>query len=92
MQQKLSTAFALGLSLGSQSISRITRFTLIAACLSVCAGLPGCADSPNSAYPSLSKITDLGNILTPDEQKKAVQDLQKDENRSQTAAKDIQKQ
>ena len=43
----------------------------------LCAGLAACADDRN--YPSLSKITDLGSILTPQEQRKAVEELQKDQ-------------
>jgi uncharacterized membrane protein YgcG len=41
----------------------------------ICAGLTACAEDPR--YPSLSKISDLGSILTPEEREKAVQDLQK---------------
>jgi uncharacterized membrane protein YgcG len=43
--------------------------------VAICAGLTACADDPK--YPSLSKISDLGTILTPEERQKAVQDLQK---------------
>jgi uncharacterized membrane protein YgcG len=41
----------------------------------ICVGLTACAEDPK--YPSLSKISDLGSILTPEERQKAVQDLQK---------------
>jgi hypothetical protein len=43
----------------------------------MCAGLTACAEDPR--YPSLSKISDLGTILTPEERQKAVEDLQKQE-------------
>ncbi len=43
--------------------------------IALCAGLAACAEGRN--YPSLSKITDMGNILTPQQQQKAVQELQK---------------
>ncbi len=43
--------------------------------VAMCAGLTACAE--DLKYPSLAKITDLGNILTPEERQKAVQDLQK---------------
>ncbi len=43
--------------------------------VAICAGLTACAEDPK--YPSLSKISDLGGILTPEERQKAVQDLQK---------------
>ena len=39
--------------------------------------LTACAEDPK--YPSLSKISDLGTILTPEERQKAVEDLQKQE-------------
>jgi hypothetical protein len=40
-----------------------------------CAGLAACADVGD--YPSLSKIDDVGTVLTPEERQKAVEDLQK---------------
>lgn len=55
----------------------------------MCAGLTACAEDPR--YPSLSKISDLGTILTPEERQKAVEDLQKQEqaraDRMKTASK-----
>jgi len=53
------------------------------AVMTMCSGLTACAEDPK--YPSLSKISDLGNILTPEERQKAVQDLQRQE-QAQTAA------
>lgn len=43
--------------------------------LGMCAGLTACADDPK--YPTLGKISDLENILSPAERQKTVQDLQK---------------
>ena len=43
--------------------------------LGMCSGLTACADDPK--YPSLGKISDLENILSPAERQKTVQDLQK---------------
>ena len=43
--------------------------------VAICAGLTACAE--DSKYPTIAKITDLGNILTPEERQKAVEDLQK---------------
>ena len=43
--------------------------------IALCAGLTACAEDRN--YPSLSKISDLGSILTPQERQKAVEELQK---------------
>lgn len=54
----------------------------------VCASLAGCADGPDSAYPSLGSVKELGTILTPDEQKKALSDLQKQQ---QNQTKESQK-
>ncbi len=50
----------------------------------MCAGLAACADDPR--YPSLSKISDLGTILTPEERQKAVQDLQRQDQAAHTDA------
>jgi hypothetical protein len=56
----------------------------------MCAGLTACAEDPK--YPSLSKISDLGSILTPEERQKAVEDLQKqDQVRSADAVKTANK-
>ena len=43
--------------------------------ITLCIGLAACAEDRN--YPSLSKISDLGSILTPLERQKAVEELQK---------------
>ena len=56
----------------------------------ICAGLTACAEDPK--YPSLSKISELGTILTPEERQKAVQDLQKqDQEHSADAVKTASK-
>ncbi len=52
--------------------------------LALCAGLPACSVDP--AWPSLGKISDLSNILSPEERQKAVQDLQKDNPNQNTSA------
>ena len=43
--------------------------------ITLCIGLAACAEDRN--YPSLSKISELGGILTPLERQKAVEELQK---------------
>ena len=55
----------------------------------ICAGLTACAEDPR--YPSLSKISDLGTILTPEERQKAVEDLQKQEQARTDAVKTASK-
>jgi hypothetical protein len=66
------------------------RLALCCFAMAIGAGLSSCAESPN--YPSLSKITDLGTILSPEERQKAVQDMQKQEQtHSNDAAKAIAK-
>lgn len=93
MEHKTRIGFALREFVKLLHITRTWRWMAGAAFVIVCATLSGCADSPSSTYPSLSKITGLGNILTPEERQKAVQDLEKQEqSHGQTAAKDIQKQ
>ncbi len=54
--------------------------------IALCAGLSACAGSEN--YPSVSKISDIGQIMTSEERQKAVDDLQKqDQTHSSEAAK-----
>lgn len=54
---------------------KIGSFGASLAVAAICAGLTACAEDPK--YPSLSKISDLGSILTPEERQKAVDDLRK---------------
>jgi hypothetical protein len=54
---------------------RVHRLAAAAIALSLAAGLPGCSSDPG--WPALGKVSDLGNILTPEERQKAVQDMQK---------------
>lgn len=58
----------------------------------VCITLAACADGPASNYPSLSQITDIGKILTPEERDKALADMQKAEKtQARDAIKEIEK-
>jgi hypothetical protein len=41
--------------------------------IGLCAGLTACAEDPK--YPSLTKIDDVGTVLTPEERQKTVEDL-----------------
>jgi len=61
----------------------------ILAAVAICAGLAACAE--DSKYPSLAKITDLGDILTPEERKKAVEDLQKQDQAHNTSVQTASK-
>ena len=56
-----------------------------AACISLllAAGLPACTADPS--WPALGKVTDLGNVLTPEERQKAVQDMQKSQTQNSSA-------
>jgi uncharacterized membrane protein YgcG len=56
---------------------KVASFGASLMALAVCVGLSACAEDPK--YPSLSKISDLGSILTPEERQKAVEDLRKQE-------------
>jgi len=50
----------------------------------ICAGLEACSSDPS--WPVIGKISDLSNVLTPEERQKALQDLQKnDPNRTADA-------
>ncbi len=46
-----------------------------AAALPLCGGLQACAS--DTSWPSLSKITGVDNVMSPEERQKAMQDLQK---------------
>ncbi|HWJ17399.1 MAG TPA: hypothetical protein VNR65_01605 [Geobacterales bacterium] len=67
----------------------IASFGASLAVAAMCAGLTACAEDPK--YPSLSKIDDLGTILTPEERQKAVQDLQRQEQSHTDAVKTASK-
>ncbi len=54
---------------------RISRLAAICIALPLCAGLPACTSDPS--WPTLGKVSDLGNVMTPEERQKAVQELQK---------------
>jgi hypothetical protein len=71
---------------------KLGRIAAVGVAIMFCASLAGCADSASSTYPTLSKIVDPSNILSPEERQKAVQDLQKQEqSHSGDAAKQIEK-
>ena len=64
-------------SVDKEAASRRVRLLAVAGLVfAFCAGLQGCAS--DQSWPTLSKITDLGNIMSPEERQKAVQELQKD--------------
>ncbi len=78
--------FALRAKLKAESPRRFAPAVASVLALALCAGLTACAE--DTSYPSLSKISDLGTILTPEERQKAVQDLQKqDQTHNSDAAK-----
>ena len=43
--------------------------------LAICAGLGACASDPG--WPTMGKISDMSNVMTPEQRQKALQDLQK---------------
>jgi hypothetical protein len=63
---------------------RLHRLAGAAIALSLAAGLPACSSDPG--WPALGKVSDLGNILTPEERQKAVQDMQKTDQASPPGA------
>ena len=48
-----------------------------AAIFALCGALQACASDPD--WPTTSKITDIGTVMTPEEREKAVQDLKKND-------------
>jgi hypothetical protein len=51
------------------------RAAAAAFALALCAGLGGCASSQD--WPSVAKISDVGNVMTPEQRQKALDDMQK---------------
>jgi len=72
MQKKIGVRFVPCAALNAKPRSMAGA----AAALALCGGLSACAEDRN--YPSLSKVSDLGSILTPQEQQKFVSELQRD--------------
>jgi hypothetical protein len=71
------------------SRSKATPWVGLAA-LGLCFQLAACAQDQN--YPSVAKISDVDNVLTPEERQKTLQDLQKAQQTSGAdAAKAIQR-
>lgn len=62
-------------SLNGRNSRRFRRLAAVGVALSLAAGLPACSSDPS--WPTLGKVPDLGNVLTPEERQKAVQDMQK---------------
>ncbi len=59
--------------------------------IGLCAGLQACSGDPS--WPALGKISDLDNVMTPEQRQKTVQDIQKDDpSQSGGAAKTASKQ
>ncbi|MGO9486665.1 MAG: hypothetical protein ACLPX9_19165 [Rhodomicrobium sp.] len=53
--------------------------------LSLSAGLGACASDPE--WPTIGKITDLENVMTPEQRQKALEELQKaDQNQNNNAS------
>jgi uncharacterized membrane protein YgcG len=74
MQKKIGVRFVPRAALNAKPRSLTGAAAL--ASLALCGGLSACAEDRN--YPSLSKVSDLGSILTQQEQQKFVSELQKD--------------
>jgi hypothetical protein len=60
------------------SLSYFVRLSCFVCLVTLSSTLLGCAVSPDAPYPSTGSISDIGQVLTPEEQKKAVSDLRKD--------------
>jgi hypothetical protein len=57
----------------------LVRYSILAFCLAFGLGLSGCADGPGSPYLNASQMNDVGTILTPEQRKKAVEELEKEQ-------------
>ena len=70
-------------SLCKRNRPRIGQLAAACMALSLSGGLPACTSDP--AWPTLGKVTDIGNVMTPEERQKALQDLQKDDQGQNTS-------
>ncbi len=52
--------------------------------LALCTGLGGCTSGPE--WPSVAKISDVGNVMTPEQRQKALQDMQKSDHGQSNAS------
>jgi hypothetical protein len=57
------------------TVRRMAGPAAAAFALALCAGLGGCASSQE--WPSVAKISDVGNVMTPEQRQKALEDMQK---------------
>ena len=89
MLHRSDRAVALGVEY-EMSVCACKRLVVLCSIAMFGALLSGCAEDPK--YPSLTKISDLENILSPEERQKTLQDLQKQEQtHSNDAIKEIEK-
>ena len=63
---------------------RMTGLAAAVLALAFCAGLGACASDPD--WPTLGKISDLSNVMTPEQRQKALQDLQKGDQAQNSSA------
>jgi len=75
MAYKQAKGFARRPVYRSTATRRVAQIAAAAVAFALCAGLQACTSDPT--WPSMAKVSDLTNILTPEERQKAVQDLQK---------------
>jgi hypothetical protein len=61
---------------GKAASRRLRQLLAGGVALAICAGIQGCAS--DQSWPSLAKITDISNVMTPEQRQKALQELQKD--------------
>jgi hypothetical protein len=103
MRNRMVREFALRIQGEIALLHLGVRVTGVCAAIVLCAGLSGCADTTravtdlisrpeNPNYPTLGKVSDLTDVLTPEERQKALQDMQKQEQtHGADAAKAIEK-
>ncbi len=90
MRNRPVREFALRKGHESSAPRRVAGLLSLFSALALCGSLGACAE--DSKYPSLSKITDLTDILSPEDRKKALEDMQKQEQtHGADAAKAIEK-
>ncbi len=70
-------------SLCKRNRHRISRLAAACIALPLSAGLPACTSDP--AWPTLGKVTDIDNAMTPEQRQKALAELQKTDQNNNAA-------
>lgn len=64
---------------GGSGGTPLKTLAMLGGVIGMCAALSGCADPANSPFPSLARINPMGNVLSKEEQAKALKELEQEQ-------------